>query len=150
MHSKMIGEYCYCYRQWRTQKKIAKGGAIFAATKSWLIDRSNATSIVSPSLKFSKGGAICPSTCFLVFFKPSKITFRQPKGGGHGPLAPPLGTPLAIELFADSELLLRMSLGSGTRIPSDFDFHALIKICLVRMGCAGPLASMCETMKYNQ
>jgi hypothetical protein len=49
---------------------------------------------VSQSLKW---GAICPSTCFLVFFKLSKIIFRQPKGGGHGPLPPPpLGTPLKL------------------------------------------------------
>jgi hypothetical protein len=37
---------------------------------------------------------ICPSTSFLLFFKPSKIIFRQPRGGGGPwPLAP-LGTPL--------------------------------------------------------
>jgi hypothetical protein len=60
-------------------------------TTFFLLTDLNATSIVSQILK---GGAICPSTCFLVFFKPSKIIFRQPKGGGRGPLAP-LGTPLS-------------------------------------------------------
>jgi hypothetical protein len=43
----------------------------------FLITDPNSTSIVSQILK---GGGICPSTCFLVFFKSSKISFRHPKG----------------------------------------------------------------------
>jgi hypothetical protein len=59
--------------QWRTQE-IAKGGHFRGHEK-----------LTTFFWEKSQGGAICPSTCFLVFFKPSKIIFRQPKGGAMDP-----------------------------------------------------------------
>jgi hypothetical protein len=72
--------------QWRTQE-IAKGAGHFRG-------HEKLTTFFWETTK--GGGVICPSTCFLVFFKPSKIIFRQPKGGGGPwtPGPPPLGTPL--------------------------------------------------------
>jgi hypothetical protein len=89
--------------QWRTQE-IAKGGHFRGHEKLttfflflgnyhlstffgerqlddlFLLTDPNPTSI---RVSESERGSICPSTCFLVFLKPSKIIFRQPKGG-HG------------------------------------------------------------------
>jgi hypothetical protein len=103
----------YRANQWRTQK-IAKGGGHFRGHEKlttffgkqpsgdlFLGERQlddlfffardpNATSIVSPSLKFSKGGGHLPVHLFSCLLQAVKITFRQPKGGGSmDPWPPP-------------------------------------------------------------
>jgi hypothetical protein len=90
------------YGQWRTQEIAKGGGAIFRGhekltTFFFLVTDPNSTSIVSNSER----GGICPSNCFLVFFKPSKINqFSSPKGGAMDPW-PPLGTPLVMGIMAE-------------------------------------------------
>jgi hypothetical protein len=54
---------------------------------TFLVTDPNPTSIISQILK-GVPSARPPVFLSLVFFKPSKIIFRHPKGG-HGPLAPP-------------------------------------------------------------
>jgi hypothetical protein len=106
--------------QWRTQK-IAKGGPFsrprkvddlflenyHLATFYW--ENDNLTTFFfffahrlipmpPPSslrlLKFSKGGVHLPVHLFSCLLQAVKNNIPSAKGGGHGPLAPPLGTPL--------------------------------------------------------
>jgi hypothetical protein len=72
--------------QWRTVDVFLENDNL---TTIFLLTDPSPTSI---RVSKPQRGAICPSTCFLIFFKPSKIIFRQPKGGPW-PLAP-RGTPL--------------------------------------------------------
>jgi hypothetical protein len=112
--------------QWRTQK-IAKGGPFSRRRKVddlffgklpfvdlffeydnlttfffFFAHRSNATyhrlSVLSVS-QILKGGGHLPVHLFSCLLQAVKNNIPSAKGGGHGPLAPPLGTPL-LDLYS--------------------------------------------------
>jgi hypothetical protein len=76
---------CYCFSSTDNEKQ--KQNDSFA--HFLLITNRLPYSSIATCLHSGVPRAICPSTCFLVFFKPSKIIFRQPKGGPWPPGPPP-------------------------------------------------------------